>query len=128
MENRHFVNSPTNLVFKLFSAGFVVAAVFHLAALRDPAAGDGSPAWRHGLFAAINAVAAAGMIRRSRAFAAAFAVLCAQQLYSHGTALASVWRDEGRVDWASVVVLVAMPVALVLLVRDVRRTASLHRS
>jgi hypothetical protein len=107
-------------MFWLFSAGFGVAAIFHLAALIDPTLGEPSPPWRHLLFAAINVAAAVGMARRPRGFVFAFAALLAQQVYSHGTVLISTWRSEHRVDWASVVVLVAMPAVFALLVRDAR--------
>lgn len=111
-------------MFWLFSAGFCVAAIFHLAALIDPTLGEPAPPWRHVLFAAINVAAAVGMARRPRGFVLAFAVLLAQQLYSHGTALVSTCRSDHRVDWASVVVLVVMPAAFALLVRDARVSRS----
>jgi hypothetical protein len=104
-------------VFVAFAAGFVVAAGFHVVALAAPGVDIPTPAWRHALFVAINLGAAAGMIFRPRGFALAFAVLTAQQLYSHGRTLVSALA-EGRVDWPSVAVLVAMPVALVLLARE----------
>ena len=61
------------------------------------------------------------MLRRPRWFVFAFAVLCAQQLYSHGTFAWAMWRDHAQIDWASIVVLVTMPAALALLVIDRRR-------
>jgi hypothetical protein len=53
-----------------------------------------------------------------RGFVVLFAILTAQQLYSHATYMLTTWRDERRVDWASAVVLLAMPLVLVLLARD----------
>lgn len=116
------MSPPIARVFQLLAAGFAVAALFHLAALIAPGLGDSSPPWRHLLFAAINVAAAVGMLRRPRGFAIAFAILCAQQIYSHGTALVAAWRVEHRMDWASAIVLVTMPIALALLVRDARAT------
>ena len=104
-------------VFVVFACGFIAAAAFHIAAIAFPGVDIPSPAWRHALFIAVNLGAAAGMIFRPRWFALPFAVLTAQQVYSHGMTLVSAWRS-GRIDWPSVVVLVAMPLALFLLVRD----------
>ena len=108
-------------VFWLVSAAFVVAAGFHVAALAVPSLGEPSPPWRHALFAAINVAAAVGVLRRPRGFVLAFGIFCAQQLYSHGTALAATWRTEHRVDVASVAVLGLMPLVLALLVMDARK-------
>lgn len=96
---------------------FVAAAATHVLAIAraDP------PVSRHALFVAINLATAAGVVLRPRGFAIAFAALTAQQLYSHGGAAIRAWRDEGRVDWPSVIVVVAMPVVLALLVRDRKR-------
>jgi hypothetical protein len=85
-----------------------------------PDLAEPSPPWRHAVFAAVNLSAAAGALFRPRGFVLAFALLTAQQLYSHGTYAADVWRDERRIDWASVVVLAGMPVALALFVADAR--------
>jgi hypothetical protein len=121
------VSTGKGRVFWLFAAAFAVAALFHLAASIDPALDDSSPRWRHLLFVAINAAAAAGMIRRPRGFPLAFAILCAQQLYSHGTALVLAWTRDHRIDVASVIVVTAMPVALALLLRDATSPPAAHR-
>jgi hypothetical protein len=102
-------------VFVALAVGFAAAAVFHAVAIFSPGIDVPSPAWRHALFVTINVAVAAGMLVRPRGFALAFAALTAQQLYSHGVTLVGAWRREARVDWPSVVVLVAMPLVLVLL-------------
>jgi hypothetical protein len=104
----------------VLAAFFAVAAAFHAAALVRPDLAEPSPPWRHGLFAAVHLAAAVGALWRPRGVVVAFALLTAQQLYSHGTYALDVWRDEQRVDWASVVVLVGMPVVLALFVADAR--------
>ena len=111
-------------VFVVLSVGFAAAAVFHAVAIFAPGIDVPSPAWRHALFVAINLAVAAGVLLRPRGFAFAFAALTAQQVYSHGVTLVLAWRREGRVDWPSVVVLVAMPLVLVLLVRARQRPDS----
>ncbi len=108
------------LIGRAFAACFGAAGLFHGLAILWPAIAEPSPAWRHALFVAINAGCALGFLVRSRGFAGLFAILTAQQLWSHGTYLVEVWRSQRRVDWASVVVLVAMPLGLTLLLRDAR--------
>jgi hypothetical protein len=109
--------------FIVIAIGFAAGALYHGAALFDPSIAEPSPPWRHALFVAINAAFAIGMLKRPRGFVFAFAALAAQQLYSHGIYGVDVWRREARIDWASVVVVVAMPIVLALLVRDARATA-----
>jgi hypothetical protein len=106
--------------FVVVAAFFGVAAAFHLLALFRPDLAPPSPPWRHALFVAINAAVAAGVLWRPRGFVVAFACLTAQQLYSHGAYAAHVWQEDGRVDWASVLVLAAMPAILALLIADAR--------
>lgn len=110
-------------VFVVIAVALAIAGSFHVAALVEPSIAEPSPPWRHALFAAINFAFAVGMVKRPRGFAFAFAALALQQLYSHGTYGIDVWRREARVDWASVVVIVAMPIVVVLLARDVRARA-----
>lgn len=112
------------LIRRVFAACFGAAALFHGLAIVWPAIAEPSPDWRHALFVAINAGCALGFLLRPRGFAGLFAILTAQQLWSHGTYLVQVWRSRERVDWASVVVLLAMPLGLTLLLRDVRGTRS----
>jgi hypothetical protein len=103
-------------------AGFALAAAYHALALAWPApafAGP-SPAWRHALFVGVNAVFAAGFARPPRWFPAAVGLLGAQQVASHGSYALATWRAEGRVDWASVVVLLAVPLAIAFAVVDAR--------
>jgi hypothetical protein len=109
--------------FVVIAAFFAVAAAFHAAALLRPDLAEPSPPWRHALFVAINAAAAAGVLWRPPGFVIAFALFTAQQLYSHGAYAIDVWRDERRLDWASVIVLVAMPIVLAMLIADARARA-----
>lgn len=101
--------------------GFVVGAAFHLAAVVRATPDPTSSPLRHGVFVAINLLCAAGLLWRPRGFTLFFALLTLQQLASHGALGWRVWRDEHRVDLASVLVLVAMPAVLALLLRDRRR-------
>ena len=112
------------VVFLVITAAFALAAAFHLVAIVTPDIAEPSPPWRHLLFAATNGAVAVGMLRRPRLFVVAFALLTVQQVVSHGLYAAKLWSTEGRVDWASAVVLVSMPTVLALLLFDAKRTPS----
>jgi len=99
---------------------FVIAALFHAGALIAPDIAEPSPPWRHALFIGINLALAAGFFRRPRFFLWVFLVVTAQQLVSHGMQGWRVWQ-EGRIDWASVVVCVALPPLAALLAWDRKR-------
>jgi hypothetical protein len=73
----------------------------------------------------INALLALGLWKRPRWLVYPFGVLLLQQLYSHGSYALSLWREQGRVDWASIVVLFAVPLVFAILLRDRSRSRTL---
>lgn len=113
----HFV-----LVRRLFASGLLLAAAYHVIAIVN---GSGPPG-RHALFVVVNLVCAAGFWRPFRGFAVLVALLALQQLVSHGRTLWRVLETEHRIDWPSVIVLIAMPlaVAVVCAERRARRKPS----
>jgi hypothetical protein len=102
-------------ILAVLSAG---AAVYHAAAFFHPAFGIGGAHWRHAVFCAIDFLCAWYIFRRPRWFVWAFSLLTIQQLCSHGARAWMLWRTEGRLDWLSFAVLIVMPCALALLMRD----------
>ena len=108
-------------MFSIVAIGFALAAMHHGVAIVIPGWGEPSPVWRHALFVVVNIAVAAGLVFRPRFFAVLFTLLTLQQLYSHGTYGWHVLTTEGRIDWSSVVVVVALPVLAGLLVWDARR-------
>jgi len=102
---------------------FLAAAIFHAVALQWPAVAEPSPPARHALFVVVNALLAAGLVKRPRGFVAVFALFTAQQLLSHVQSGYLVWREQHRLDWASLVTVVFVPAVLALLVRDARAKA-----
>jgi hypothetical protein len=97
-----------------------LAAVYHAVALIGTCFGvAASSPQRHALFIGINLALALGVWYRPRWFVWLFALLCAQQFYSHGRR-AIDWASAGRVDWISLLVLVALPIAFFMLLRDSR--------
>jgi len=115
------------VMFRLLAVVFVCAAAYHVFALVQGVADERG---RHATFALIDAFVAVLMIRRPPGFAIAFALLCGQQLASHGAALVrslgeghvdSGHVDLRHVDWISLAVVIVMPAALVLLLIDARK-------
>jgi hypothetical protein len=105
-------------LFRLAAGGFVLGGISHVAALFEPSVLEPSPPWRHGLFVAINLIFAAGMLMRPAWLIFLLLPLTAQQLFSHGIDGWRVWHEQGRVDWASVVVLLGMPALTALVAHD----------
>jgi hypothetical protein len=102
---------------------FALAAAYHLAAVIWPALGPSDSAARHGVFVAVDAALAVGFAWPPRWLALPMALLCAQQLFSHGGDVVRAWRDGRRVDWASVAVVATMPAALAVAIAEGLRLA-----
>ena len=116
--------SRVAFVLALASYAFGLAALFHLFALVFPRIAEPSPWWRHLSFVVVNAALAYGLRCRPRWFVYAFGLFTAQQLYAHGAQALRLLRDEHRVDWASMLVLVCVPGVLGLLIVDRRARAT----
>jgi len=110
--------APLRALFLAIALAFAAASLFHGAALLSPSLAEPSPAWRHALFVAINLAVAAGFLIRPRWFAFVFLALTLQQLYSHGSQALWLLTRDNRLDWASLLVLAAMPPVAWLLLRD----------
>jgi len=109
------------VAFGLVGLGFAGAGLYHAVAVVFPDIAEPSPTWRHALFVAVNAFVGVGLLRRPPWFAWLLTALTLQQVYSHGAYGWQVWSAEGRIDWASVLVLVALPPLAALVWWDVRR-------
>lgn len=113
------------VLFRASAAGALVAAVFHAVAMLSSTAAaleyePTYPAWRHVVFIVIDSSVAWLFLRRPMWLVWAYAVLTAQILSSHGMGAWVVWTNEHRIDWISVAISIAAPVALVLLLLDWR--------
>lgn len=111
-------STPLQWLMLLLAVGFGAAAVFHALAIAVPSIAEPSPAWRHGLFVLVNSAVAAGLARRPAWFAPLFAALTVQQLYSHGISGWHAWVREQRLDWASLLVVIALPPIAVMLLGE----------
>ena len=123
--------SSRDLVFRLCAIGAAVAAVFHAAALASPAVAQleyepAYPAWRHVVFIGINLSLVWLFLRRPGWFVLAFAALTVQILNGHGRGAWTMWAEQGRIEWISVLVSIVAPIVVVLLFIDWRGASALH--
>ena len=130
MPRAGFSLAPWRWDFAVLAGAFVFTACFHVAAAMRSEIDPEAPAWRHVLFVGINLTCALGLLVRPLVFIPAFAVLTAQQLWSHG---GHAWRmhvEQGAIDFPSLAVLAVMPATLILLILDAwrqrGRSASSH--
>jgi hypothetical protein len=115
------MNRPSSIshwLFLVLALSFGAAAAAHACALVVPSLMEPSPAWRHALFVVINGAVATLLVRRPPWFAVLFAALCLQQLYSHATSGWDVWARQHRLDWASLLVVIALPPIAALLLAE----------
>jgi len=97
---------------------FLIAALYHLAAVAAPSLGIRGTHWRHVLFVGIDVTFAWLLLRRPWWLAIPFALLTLYSLRSHGQGAWNQWQKAGRVDWIGIGVVVVLPLILALLVRD----------
>jgi hypothetical protein len=121
-------------LFRLASAGALVAVAIHLAALLSPGFAaalypPGYPAWRHAIFVAIDLAVAGLFVWRPPWFVWAFAALTLQVFYGHGRQALASWQRDGDIAWLDAAALVGAGLALVLLIaeRGTRTTPLQHR-
>jgi hypothetical protein len=110
-------------LFRLCSAGALLAALFHAAAILSPSVAaleyDSTyPLWRHGVFIVLDTTLGALFLSRPPWLIPLFAIVTAQILYSHGSGAWYRWTREQRIDWISIAILIAAPVALAMLIAE----------
>jgi hypothetical protein len=105
-------------LFRTLAVLIAGAAIYHAVAFFDPAFSGGGAHWRHAVFFAIDILCAWYILRRPRWFVWAFGLLTLETLWSHGSHAWRLWRGENRLDWLSFAVLIVVPSALALLMRD----------
>lgn len=110
-----------NRLLWVLACGLWLASAYHLLAIVWPKLDPSSSGARHAVFVGVDAVLGFCIGLRPKGFFWVFAALSVQQLCSHGQALWRALAREHRLDWASLVVIVAMPLITWLLWCDRQR-------
>ncbi len=105
-------------VWLLVILAFWGAAIYHAAAIVVPGMAGGVQAWRHGVFALIDAAVAASLAYRPPWLPPAFAILTCQVIYSHGGHGWHVLATRHRVAWFHWGVTLVVIIVLVMLIYD----------
>lgn len=101
----------------VFAAAFVLAGIYHGVGLVNPALTEPATPLRHVIFMVISFAAAILLIKaKGRALYLLFPLIL-QQIWSHAEYGREVWVMEKRLDWASLIVVVGMPMLGVFIVR-----------
>ena len=108
-------------LFQIFAVAFAAAGLFHAAAFIHPEIAEPVPRYWHALFVFVNAGLVAGVLKRPRWFPFVYALYTLQQWVEHGVRGIDVWQSEHRLDWASVVSVLFVPIVLALLIVDARQ-------
>lgn len=110
--------------FRFVALAAAVIGAWHLAVAAGLVPGDGSPRWRHALFAGINAAMVPLVLTRPRWLFWAGALLTLQPFGSHGARILRWWEADRAVDWPSIVLLAGLLVTLGALWRERRAPPS----
>lgn len=101
----------------IFVAAFILSAVYHAVGLVNPALTEPATSLRHILFIFVN-LAGAGILfkAKGRALYLLFPLIL-QQIWSHTEYGRQVYVEQQRIDWASVLVVIGMPLLGIYIVR-----------
>lgn len=107
---------PSRVALLRIAAGlFGLAGAYHVFAMVWPTIDPGSGAVRHAVFALIDYALGFALWWRPRGLFWVFAALGIEQLYSHGRALLLAWQTQHRINWASALVIIGLPLVCCLL-------------
>lgn len=109
-----------HILFKVFAVLAFAALLYHTIGAVQPF--DTTPAWRHTLFIGICTICIYGLLKRPTWFVWFFGVLTAQQMYSHGSHLIQVLK-ENKINTIDIAVVLLMPLIFILLLRDRKSTS-----
>jgi len=107
-----------NILFTACVILAVFALIYHLIGIFYKI--NDSPVWRHALFIFINIICVYGLLKKPGWFTWFFGILLLQQWYSHGSYIGWYWKNEHRIDWISVAVVLLMPAVFMLLLSEKR--------
>lgn len=93
-----------------FMAGFLFSALYHVLGVINPTWTEPSPQQRHLVFVGIGFVSSLLLFLNRPRLLLPLLILVGQQLYGHGVYGYKVLVEQNRIDWASVIVLITMPI------------------
>lgn len=101
----------------VFVAAFILSAVYHAVGLVNPALTEPATPLRHVVFVLVNLAGAVILIKaKGRALYLLFPLIL-QQIWSHTEYGRQVYVEQQRIDWASVLVVIGMPLLGLYIVR-----------
>ena len=118
-------------IYRVGAAAFLVAAVYHLAAVLVPRCGAYAypstyPLWRHLLFIAINVAFSWLLLAHVRWVIWPMALLMLQIYNGHGRHAWETWQLASRIQWIDVLTTIGASVFLLLLIAA-RRSETTRR-
>lgn len=113
----------------IFVAAFLLSGIYHGAGLVNPAFTEPATPLRHIVFLVINFIGAGILVKaKGRGLYLLFPLIL-QQIWSHAEYGRQVWVEQQRLDWASLIVVVGMPILGVYIVRmNQKRLAANHKN
>jgi hypothetical protein len=108
-------------IYRAGAAAFLVAAIYHLAAVLIPTFGAYAypptyPLWRHLVFIAINVAFSWLLLARVRWVIWPMALLTLQVYNGHGRHAWETWQLASRIQWIDVLTTIGASVFLLLLI------------
>jgi peptidoglycan/LPS O-acetylase OafA/YrhL len=110
-----------NKIRLLFILGFAASTFYHLLGMINPSWTEPSPFGRHLVFVLIGLISTLLLYKNRPKPLLLLFLLIAQQLVSHGIYGYKVWMEEKRIDWASVIVCLTMPILAYYVIKQNRK-------
>ena len=107
-----------NIVFIVFAVLAFAAMLYHTIGAVQPF--DNTPASRHIIFIAVCTICMYGLLKRPKWFVWFFGILMLQQLYSHGSHLL-VLLKENKFNLIDAAIVLLMPLVFILLLKEKNR-------
>ena len=105
-------NKTRHIVFIVFAVLAFAVMLYHTVGAVHPF--DATPAWRHTVFIGVCTVCIYGVLKRPGWFVWFFGILTVQQLYSHGSHLLLLFK-ENKFNPIDAAIVFVMPLVFILL-------------
>ncbi len=112
----------------VFAAAFSLSAIYHAVGLINPALTEPASPIRHVVFIVISLVAAGILVKAKGRALYLLLPLIVHQIWSHGEYGRQIWLEQQRLDWASLLVVVGMPLLGIYIVKTNKARLSSERN